>query len=176
MDNIFLVEESIAWATESQQDLAVILIDFEKAFDRVNWTFLQEAMKKMGYDQDFIKWTVAVYKSSTSQIIVNGAISREFPLDRAVRQGYPLAPYLYIIFADVLGYLLNILGYLQYGIRGLRLPNGKSSIEQLFADDTNLYVQGTPENLDRVMRVLTLFCKASGSKIKLDQNTPYLGI
>jgi hypothetical protein len=63
---------------------------------------------------------------------------------------------------DVLGYLLNDP---QYDIQGLRLPNGKTSIEQLFADNTNLYVQGTPENLDGIMQVLTLFCQASGSKI-----------
>jgi hypothetical protein len=48
-----LAEESIAWATESQQDLTVILIDFEKAFDWVNWTFLQEVMRKMSYDHCF---------------------------------------------------------------------------------------------------------------------------
>ena len=53
----------------------------------------------------------------------------------------------------------------QYGIQGLSLPNGKTNIEQLFADDINLYVQENPHNLDKVMHVLNLFCNGSGSRI-----------
>jgi hypothetical protein len=80
LDNIFLAEESITWATESKQNLVVILIDSEKAFNWVNWTFLQGTMRTMEFSKGFMHWTSILYKTSSSQVVVNGAISQEFLL------------------------------------------------------------------------------------------------
>lgn len=52
-----------------------------------------------------------------------------------------------------------------YGIKGLQLPNGRILRELLFADDTSLFLRGSKTNLDRTLKVLDLFCAASGAKI-----------
>lgn len=49
LDNVFLAYEAMEWARESKQDLILLMVDFMKAYDRVNWTFLQEAMRKLGF-------------------------------------------------------------------------------------------------------------------------------
>lgn len=49
LDNIFLAFESIEWALESNQNIGMLLLDFEKAYDRVNWKFLSQTMEKMGF-------------------------------------------------------------------------------------------------------------------------------
>lgn len=162
LDNIFAAEESMQWVVESRQNLVLMLLDYEKAFDRVNWTFLQEVMCKLGFDETFIKWTASLYEGSESTVTVNGEASSVFTLGQAVRQGCPLVPYLYLLVADVLGYMMHDP---VYGVKGLQLLNRDSSIELLFADDTSLYLLGTKENLDRAMKVLDFYCAASGSKI-----------
>lgn len=58
----------------------------------------------------------------------------------------------------------------QYGIRGLELPNGEVVRDQRYADDTNLYVEGSSENLQRVYEVLQQFCAASGSKVNWNKS------
>ncbi len=79
-----------------------------------------------------------------------------------MRQGCPLAPYLFILATDVLGYML---ADPKYGVEGLSLPRGGLIKDQTFADDTTLYLQGSPANLDRAQEVLKIFCCASGAKV-----------
>jgi hypothetical protein len=79
-----------------------------------------------------------------------------------VRQGCPLAPYLFILTTDVLGYMM---ADPKHGVEGLSLPKGGLIRDQTFADDTTLYLQGSPSNMDKAQDVLKLFCHASRAKI-----------
>lgn len=45
LDNVFLAYEAMEWAKESHQDLVILMVDFQKAYDRINWTFFKSAMK-----------------------------------------------------------------------------------------------------------------------------------
>jgi hypothetical protein len=53
----------------------------------------------------------------------------------------------------------------KYEVEGLSLPKEGLIRDQTFADDTALYLKGSPSNLDRAQRVLTIFSQASGAKI-----------
>lgn len=100
LDNIVLLaSEAIDWACESKQDLVIILLDFEKAYDRVKWTFLEAAMSKMGFADTWIRWTSSLYRVAESAILVNGQKTKRISIQRSVRQGCPLAPFLYLFFA-----------------------------------------------------------------------------
>ncbi len=93
---------------------------------------------------------------------MNGEVGPDFELARSVRQGCPLAPYLFILATDVLGYML---ADPKYGVETLSLPKGGLIRNQTFADDTTLYLKGTAPNLDKAQRVLTLFSSTSGARI-----------
>jgi hypothetical protein len=58
-----------------------------------------------------------------------------------------------------------------YKVEGLTLPKGSLVRDQTFADDTALYLQGSPPNLDRAQNVLNIFCRASGAKINWHKST-----
>jgi len=54
IDNVFLAFESMEWARESSQDMVMLLLDFEKAYDRVEWGFLDGNLVKIGFNQKWI--------------------------------------------------------------------------------------------------------------------------
>ncbi len=162
LDNTFLAQETQAWAEESNQDLVLLLLDFEKAFDRIEWSFLFEALTKLGFCPKWVRWVSSFYTSASSTMKLNGVVGSAFPLAKSVSQGCPLSPYLFILATDVLGHMLDDR---RFGIEGLTLPGRREIRDQTFADDTALYLQGTCGNMERTQRVLDIFCKASGAKV-----------
>ncbi len=166
-DNAFIAQDSLDWAVESDQDLVLLLLDFEKAFDRIEWDFLFTALTKLGFSGTWVRWVRTLYHEASSTIKINGKAGPVFQLARSVRQGCPLAPYLFIIATDVLGHMLEDPRYV---IEGLTLPRGGRIRDQTFADDTVLYLKCEHANLDKTHGVLETVYKASGAKINWNKS------
>ena len=145
----------------------MLLLDFEKAYDRVSWTFLREAMAKMGFHATWISQVMSLNENASASVIVNGEVSKTFRLHRSVRQGCPLAPYLFLLIVDVLGQMLQHPGC---GVQGLQLPDNTFITNQMFADDTLLLLDGTRNNLDRALGVINRFGAASGAKLNMHKS------
>ena len=77
-----------------------IAFDFEKAYDKVDWNFLYEVMGRLGLPSDYVKVVFALYNSTTSRVLVRGALG-------FVRQGCPLAPYLFILVGEAFSAFLH---------------------------------------------------------------------
>jgi hypothetical protein len=123
LDNVFMAQEALEWAEENNQDLVLLLLNFKKAFDRIEWDFLFKGLKTLGFSDVWVRWVKLLYKSASSAIKVNGTIGPDFPLERSMRQGCPLAPCLFILIIDVLGYLM---ADPKYKVEGMSLPKGVS--------------------------------------------------
>jgi mannosylglycoprotein endo-beta-mannosidase len=162
IDNTFMAQEALEWAEESEQDLVLLLLDFEKVFDRIEWGFLFTALSKLSFSETWVDWVKTFYLEASSATRVNGTTGPTFQLAHSVRQGCLLAPYLFILATDVLGYML---ADPSYKVEGLTLPRGHLVRDQTFVDDTSMYLQGSPPNLDRAQNILNIFCRASGAKI-----------
>jgi hypothetical protein len=162
LDNIFMAQEALGWAEESEQDLVLLFLDFEKAFDRIEWGFFFSALTRLGFSNTWVRWVTSLYQAATSAIKINGTPGSNFQLARSVRQGWPMAPYLFILATDVLGYML---ADPKHGVEGLSLPRGGLIRDQTFADNTALYLKGSTANMDRAQEMLRIFCQASGAKI-----------
>ena len=167
LDNIFLAFEAIEWTLENNQNLSMLLLDFEKAYDRVNWTFLRQTMTRMGFHPTWINQVMSLNENAAASVVVNGEQSKTFPLQRSVRQGCPLAPYLFLLTVDVLGQMLQ---HPDYRVQGLRLPDNSSITNQMFVDDTMLFLDGTRDNMDRALSVIHRFGAASGAKLNLHKS------
>lgn len=140
LDNIFTFWEAVSLARLRGEELAILLLDFEKAYDRVDWAFLEATMHRMGFPQDWIQGVSALYRTAHSQVLLAGDRGEHFPLLRSVKQGCPLAPTLFQFFTEAMS---SFLGSSGIGLKGLRLPMREDElIDAEFADDTAVYLQG----------------------------------
>lgn len=95
---------------------ALVSLDQEKAFDRVNWSFLHATLHSMGFSPSLIGRVDLLYDNVRSSVNVTGHISMSLPLSRVVRQCCPLSPLLSVLVIEVLACRANPF------VRGLRLP------------------------------------------------------
>ena len=80
----------------------LISIDIYKAFDNIEWSFIQKAFKFFNFPEYLTKWIGILYTNINSRIINNGHMSEGFNLTRGVRQGCPLSPCLFVIAVEIL--------------------------------------------------------------------------
>lgn len=124
-------------------------------------------MEKMGFSPTWIKQVMSLNINASGAIIVNGEQTKTFKLQRSVRQGCPLAPYLFLLTVDVLGQMLQ---HLDCGVKGLKLPYRTTITNKMFADDTLLLLDGTPDHMDRAISVIYKFGATSGGKLNLHKS------
>ena len=168
IDNVLTFWEAIALAKKTNQHIACLMLDFEKAYDRVQWPFLDKVMERLGLPSKWRAAALALYKGSLSRVLVLGQRGPSIPLCKSVRQGCPLAPYLYLFISEAFSFFLN---RPDAGIRGLVVPHAcKDLLDSMYADDTMLYLQGNDANLQQAENRIELFCKASGGKINWNKS------
>ena len=84
--------------TEASKSPGVLLfIDFEKAFDSIEWEFVCKSLAAFNFGPTLIVWIKTFYNKASSCVLNNGLFSDPFELERGVRQGDPLSPYLLLL-------------------------------------------------------------------------------
>ncbi|KAL2892194.1 LINE-1 reverse transcriptase-like protein [Bienertia sinuspersici] len=145
-------------------------LDMSKAYDRVEWNFLENMMLKMGFPSCFVKCIMNCVTSSSFSVLINGQPSRRFSPSRGLRQGDPLSPFLFIICAEGLSRLLKDAERRKV-IHGLKIGKHVQPITHLFfADDSLLFVRATEGEIEAVMEILSKYEMASGQKLNLEKS------
>ena len=101
-ENIRLISDILNFTADQDIEGIALFIDFEKAFDSLEWKYLFKALDTFQFGSDFKTWVKTLYTNISSCIINNGFASEPFTLKRGVRQGCPLSGLLFILAAELL--------------------------------------------------------------------------
>ncbi|KAI5352315.1 hypothetical protein L3X38_005206 [Prunus dulcis] len=114
-----------------------------KAYDRVEWVFLEAMMVKLGFDSKFRGWIMECVTTVSYSVLLNGEPSGQITPSRGLRQGDPLSPFLFLICAEGLTALIrrqeerNLVHGFQCRHRGVSISH------LFFADDSVLFCRAT---------------------------------
>ncbi|XP_074336502.1 uncharacterized protein LOC141673654 [Apium graveolens] len=173
VESIFIVNEVFHFMKTSKNKGLILKLDFEKAFDSVNWSFLFKTLKCLGLGSRWIKWMEDLFKLIRLSVLVNGTPTRDFNMSNRIRQGDPLYPMLFNLTGEVLSKMLNTTSE-QGIIEGLQMGKEGKKISHLqYADDTIVFLQGNEESILGIKKVLQCFQLLSGLKINFQKSSLY---
>ena len=165
IENIHLVQDLIDAIVKGDFAAAFILLDQEKAFDRISHKFMIKTLRTFGFGENFIKWVEIIYRDVNSRVKVNGFLTEEIKINRGVRQGCALSALLYVLCAEVL--TTNIRK--NKLIKGFSFENDDyEHKDATYADDMNICVT-TDESITELFKTLDKYEQATNSKINRDK-------
>jgi hypothetical protein len=108
VDGVVVVNEVIDFAKKLKKECLIFKVDFEKAYDSVDWGFLDYMLRRFGFGDKWCVWTKTCVCSGNMSVLVNGSPTEEISIQRGLKQGDPLAPFLFLIVAEGLGGLMRM--------------------------------------------------------------------
>lgn len=164
-ENVRFVLDLVDFYHETQQPGLMFMVDFEKAFDRIERDFIYKALDFFGFGDSFKRWISVLYAENAGRVINNGHSCPEFPITRGVKQGCPLSPYIFLLCAEVLTLLTND----NNDIKGISLFG--NTIQSLFyADDTVVFSDGSYASLSATVSAFRLFEQSSGLRVNFGKS------
>ena len=164
--------DSVLTANEVLEELRIrrrsglcLKVDFEKAYDSVRWEFLYDMLSRMGFHSLWISWIKGCMDSATVSLLVNGSPTEEFKPTRGLRQGDPLALFLFLIVAEGLAGIVREALKVKM-LTGLKIGRkGEEVCILQFTDDTLFFCEDNISNVITLKAIPRGFELASGLKI-----------
>ncbi|KAJ0732921.1 putative RNA-directed DNA polymerase [Helianthus annuus] len=166
-DGPLILNETIAWMKRARKSGMLFKIDINKAYDSLNWNFLDKILAQMNFPDRWRGWIMATLTSSRASVLVNGSPTMEFDCSRGLRQGDPLSPFLFVLAMEALTGIMK--KAVSEGIfKGLRVSAAGPVLSHLiYADDVVFMGEWSSENAINLRRILRCFHLASGLKVNL---------
>jgi hypothetical protein len=132
-------------------------LDMSKAYDRVEWIFLEAVMDRLGFEAKWVNLVMKCIRTVTYVVLVNGKPVGNIRPSRGIRQGDPISPFLFLLCAEALSALLSkaertgaITG-VPTSFKGPRLNH------LFFADDSMLFYKANSVEWRRLFRILEIY-------------------
>lgn len=170
-DNVMLTQAIIHGIDKENKGGNVVLkLDIAKAYDRLSWSFLIKVLNKFGFNNE---WTDLIWRNISNvwySIIINGTRHGFFTSTQGLKQGDPISPSLFIIFAEVLSRALNSLVYHDNFIPFSMHKNGPQITHLAYADDIVIFSSGISKSVKLIMTHINNYENMSGQKVNKDKS------
>lgn len=166
-ENVVLLREVLhSFKTPSYKNQEFCLkVDLSKAFDRMDWSYIQGLLPMYGIPDQMVTWMMACITSATFTVILNGAGDGFFAPECGLRQGCSLSPYIFIMGMDLLSRALQHKSDTG-ALRGVRIARTAPALTScIYADDLLLFGNATKPEAEQVMKTLYDFAAVSGQKV-----------
>lgn len=168
-DNILCVAELARFCQLKERGAVFVMLDNEKAYDRVQWGFMQDVLEAFGFPDDFRRLIRIMYTNISSAIKLNGMKGEAFEVSNGVRQGCVCSTSLYNLCHEVFLRMIRE----DKKLKGVRIPGSKGEWgegegstlrERSFADDTGVALPSF-DQLPHLMKIITEYGEISGAKV-----------
>ena len=177
-DNILVAQEmfhALRTNQSCQSKYMAIKTDMSKAYDRLEWGFLEASMEKMGFDQKWIHLIMSCVSSVSYRVLINGDAKGSITPSRGLRQGDPLSPFLFILCTEVLISQIQEAERTER-ITGLRIARSSPAVSHLlFADDSLFFCKAEESQCQELMRIIDVYGYASGQQLNKQKSSVLFG-
>ena len=168
-DNSIVAQEEMHYmrTSKAKKGFLAFKVDLEKAYDRVDWRYLEFILSKFGFPDRIISLIMFCVTSSSLSILWNGVRLPSVIPARGLRQGDPMSPYLFILCMEALSHLIK--NQVEEGNwQPIHVSRGGLGISHLlFADDVLLFTKASASQVRLVSKTLQVFCRSSGLKVNV---------
>ena len=177
IDNVLVAYDTIHTMhvrKKGKKGTMTLKLDISKAYNQVEWPFLQKIMDRLGFQTRWIERVMRCVTTSFS-ILMNEKPHGMIHPSRGKRQGDPLSPYLFLLCAEGFTALLAKVE-LEGRITGVSICRGAPRVTNLlFADDSLLFCQATPKEREVVAKILQTYERASSQSINRGKSSAFFG-
>ena len=170
MEGAVILHETIHELHSKKQDGVIFKIDFEKAYDKEKWSFLQQTLRMKGFSHKWCSWVEQFTQGGNVNIKVNDQLGSYFQTRKGLRQGDPMSPILFNIVADMLAILIaraKEAGQVE-GVIPHLIQDGLSILQ--YADDTVIFMSHDVGKAINMKLILSTFEQLLGLKINFHKS------
>ena len=170
LDSVLVANEVLEEVKRRKKRCVYFKVDYEKAYDFVSWEFLYYMLGRLGFYERWIRWIKSCLESFSMSVLVNGSPTSEFCPKRGLRQGDPLAPFLFLIVGEGLAGVVrkvvekNLVESLEVGVKKIKVNMLQYADVTLFICETNI------KSVRNLKVILHCFELASGLKVNLSKS------
>jgi len=170
LDGALIANEAVQWLKKKKREGVILKLDFQKAYDTIDWRSLEMVQRVMGFGSRWRNWIKQCVSSATISLLINGVPTKPFKMGRGLRQGDPLSPFLFLLMAEVLNKMFS--NAVESGqLRGLKIGVNEVLLSHLqFADDTLLFSEADQQQLKLIKSLLFSFQALSGLAVNYSKS------
>ncbi|KAG7559487.1 Reverse transcriptase zinc-binding domain [Arabidopsis thaliana x Arabidopsis arenosa] len=172
-DNVLITHEVLHYlhaSTAKKRCYMAVKTDMSKAYDRIEWEFIELVLQRMGFHHIWINWMMQCITTVNYSYLLNGSAQGSVSPQRGIRQGDPLSPYIFILCSEVLTGLCKK-AERENRLTGIKVGKLSPRISHLlFADDTMFFCKSDNANCSTLLEILKNYELASGQMINAQKS------